>query len=363
MTSTFHIGPRQMAHGRLTGAGAVDVEGPFQGKIAVEGRVRVGEGAVVQGPVHATHVEIAGAVHGTVTATGWVRILAGGEVRGDVRSPRLDVDDAGRVRGLYRFDGDESMTPDDRPPAREGLRWEGEVRDQGDEGGVAPQMPRLGRRRGRWRGGSMLAAVIATGLIACAAHPLTLEPTPRAFTPDDYDEIYDAWTRDANEFELSELSEVLHVSATFESWEFRWAYVVRYAHDYSLSPEDRQAMLRATLADAQEHHRFFVTLAGRRFRESDLTGDRSAWRVLLVDPSGEQTVPVEIEKVRKPNAAERVYFESINPFRQAFRLVFPAQRSDGSPSIPPGADEMVLRFTGALGQVDLEWSFAGSSDS
>jgi hypothetical protein len=186
---------------------------------------------------------------------------------------------------------------------------------------------------------------------------ISLRPQPRSFTWRDYDSVYRAWTREADEFQFGRLSDVLNATATFQSWEFRWAYVVRYSHDYSLSTEARTEMLRASLADAEQQHRFFVTLSGQYFRESDLTRPDTAWRVLLIDERGAQTVPVEVEKVR-PTAAERVYFPSISPFRHAFRIVFPAHRPDGSRTIPPDARFVVLRFTGPRGTVDLRWTFA-----
>lgn len=193
-------------------------------------------------------------------------------------------------------------------------------------------------------------------LLGCGAQAISLRPEPRSFTWRDYDEVYRAWTRDADEFDFGRLSDVLNVTGTFQSWELRWAYVVRYAHDYSLSTEARTEMLRASLADAEQHHRFFVTLSGSSYRESDLTREDSAWRVLLVDEQGAQTVPIEVDKV-DPTPADRVYFPSISPFRHAFRIVFPAFRPDGSPTIPSDARFVVLRFTGARGSVDLRWDF------
>ncbi len=201
-----------------------------------------------------------------------------------------------------------------------------------------------------------LVAIALLFAAGCASNTLSLRPEPRSFTWRDYEEVYDAWTRNADEFEFGRLSDVLNATATFQAWELRWAYVVRYAHDYSLSTDARTEMLRASLADAEQHHRFFVTLSGSNYRESDLTREDSAWRVLLVDERGGQTVPIEVEKV-DPTAAERVYFPSISPFRHAFRMVFPAFRPDGSPTIPPDARFVLLRFTGARGAVDLRWDF------
>jgi hypothetical protein len=208
--------------------------------------------------------------------------------------------------------------------------------------------------------GAALALLLPCALAAlggCASRTITLQTGPRSLTPDDYDDIYESWTRDDQDFEWALLDDVLHVTATFESWEFRWAYVVRYSYDHALEADAREAMLRATLADAQDNHRFYVTVAGSDFREQNLAGRHSAWRVLLVDPEGRQTEPLEIERIRRPSAADEIYFPSTTAHRQAFRLVFPGARADGTPAIPAGSDHVILRFTGARGRVDLRWDF------
>ena len=153
-----------------------------------------------------------------------------------------------------------------------------------------------------------LALLCVVAALGCAPQKVTLEPGPRTFTPDSYISVWEAWTRERESFAWKELSHEIFVGATFESWEFRWAYVVRYAHDYSLSPEARDEMLDASLQSSKQEHRFFVTLSGLDFRESNLAHRTSAWRVLLVDPEGNQTDPILMERVRRPTAVDRVYF-------------------------------------------------------
>lgn len=213
---------------------------------------------------------------------------------------------------------------------------------------------RMSTRWGAW------TVVVALGILAaCAAPIVSIRPRAHSFTPSDYETVYDLWTRDAAPFDFGRLRSVLHTTATFESREFRWAYVVRYGEDFGLPTDARNAMLSATLADAELHHRFLVTLGGAvKFRELDLTDERGAWRVLLIDDRGRQMRPVEIQKIHHPTPAERAYFPTIGPFRQAFRLVFPIKGDDGYPTVPPEATFATLRFTGPEGQVDLKWEFA-----
>ncbi|HEX5656004.1 MAG TPA: hypothetical protein VFX59_02370 [Polyangiales bacterium] len=200
-------------------------------------------------------------------------------------------------------------------------------------------------------------AIALALLAACGAPLLSLEPGARAFTPEDYEDVYSRWTRSARPYDFGRLATILNLTATFEAREFRWAYVVRYGADFGLSTEARNALLAESLQDAGQHHRFFVTLGGARPRELDLTDDRGAWRVLLLDDRGRQTRPIEIQHVRQPTPAERRYFPSVSTQRQAFRLVFPVMHQDGYPTLPREAAFATLRFTGSEGQVDLKWEF------
>ena len=174
------------------------------------------------------------------------------------------------------------------------------------------------------RSAAPIAALLAAlTLAACGTTAVSIRPAARSFTPDDYDDIYGRWTRAEDEFAFGRLEDILHVTATFESWEFRWAYVIRYAADYALQTE--------------------------------------AWRVLLVDASGRQVRPIEVTHLRRPGAAERVYFPSISVHRQTFRIAFPTQHPDGTPVISPDDSHVVLRFTGAEGRVDLRWDIDASA--
>ena len=101
--------------------------------------------------------------------------------------------------------------------------------------------------------------------------------------PSDYERVLSRWTRTEHLITLSALDDLLTVTATFESWDFRWAYTVRYAHDYQLSAEQSQKLLDEALADTRARHRFFVALYGNNRKYIDLNAPQSAWNVRLVD--------------------------------------------------------------------------------
>ena len=205
--------------------------------------------------------------------------------------------------------------------------------------------------------GAMLAT--ALGLAACAPTPqlVSLREGPREYVAADYDELLRRWTRAERLYSLQGVDDVLSVSSTFEAWEFRWAYVVRYAEDYKLTIGQRKELLDKALADSRAHHQFYVALYGNRPREVDLANGTSAWVVRLIDDKGHVTAPEEIVPIKKPGVLERTYFPYTTVWRLVFRVRFPVFNGT-EPTIAPDSESASLRFSGPLGNLDLSWSKA-----
>lgn len=204
---------------------------------------------------------------------------------------------------------------------------------------------------------SAIACVTFTALVSlgCAVQRVSTAGGVREYVATDYDTVLRRWTRTEQLVGVSELENFLTVTATFESWDFRWAYVVRYVEDYRLTIEQRKKLLDSAAADAEKHHQFFVTLYGGSRRHSDLSRPDSAWIVRLTDDRGNETAPSEIDLIDRPNAIERTYFPFNPAWRHAFRIRFPTKTSDGRPTVAPDAARIGLRFAGAQGNMDLEW--------
>lgn len=208
-----------------------------------------------------------------------------------------------------------------------------------------------------WRGVPVAALVLgALGALAgCTPPSVNLAEGPREYVATDYDTVLGRWTRTERLFSLSELENYLTATATFESWDFRWAYVVRYVQDYRLTIDQRKKLLEKALDETRQRHQFFVALYGGERKYNDLTKPDSAWIVRLIDDTGNETAPSEIISVRKPNALERSYFPYNTNFRQAFRIRFPRVSADGRPTVSPQAKWFGLRFAGANGNSELVW--------
>jgi hypothetical protein len=200
--------------------------------------------------------------------------------------------------------------------------------------------------------------LIALFSCGCAQPNVSLAAGPREYVPSDYPSVLKRWTRDESLIQLAELDDKLTVTATYESWDFRWAYVVRYADDYRLTVDQRRELLERTLRETEDNHEFYVALYGTNWRWTDLSRATSAWIVRLIDDQGNETAPSKIESITKPGALEVRYFPYTTVWRRAFRIRFPRVTGDGRPSIAQNARWFGMRFAGAEGNEELRWEIA-----
>lgn len=200
-----------------------------------------------------------------------------------------------------------------------------------------------------------LPLLVLVGAGACSDPKVSLSKGAREYTDSDYAQVLERWTRSKSLVAISELDNLLTVTSTFESWDFRWAYVVKYANDYRLTVEQRRTLLEKTLAETQDSHRFYVTLYGTKVRWSDLTKPQTSWVVRLIDDEGNETAPTAIEPITRPGPLEIRYFPYTTVWRHVFRIKFPTTTPDGRPTIAPDARWFGLRFAGAEGNEELRW--------
>jgi len=212
---------------------------------------------------------------------------------------------------------------------------------------------------------SLLVIAIAAlaGTLGCASNRVSLAGGSREYVAVDYEQVLRNWTRTEHLIAFSELDDLLTVTSTFESYDFRWAYVVRYAQDYRLTLDQRRQLMETTLAETKTRHQFYVALYGANPRWSDLSRPNTAWIVRLIDDQGNETAPEEIISIKRPGAIERTYFPYTSPWRQAFRIRFPVATTDGRPTIAPHARWFGLRFAGAQGNEELRWEISESDTS
>jgi len=87
------LGVNTEFEGKLSFTGAVRVDGRFKGEIITKGTLIVGELAVIESNVFASHIIVNGEISGNVTAEERMEIHASGKVSGNIQTPVLVIDE------------------------------------------------------------------------------------------------------------------------------------------------------------------------------------------------------------------------------------------------------------------------------
>ena len=207
----------------------------------------------------------------------------------------------------------------------------------------------------------MVPAAAAGWLSGCGPVLVSLAEGPREYVATDYEVVRDRWTRTSELITIAQLDSLLRATATYESWDFRWAYVVRFVEDNRLTIEKRRKLLDQALEESRQGHHFYVAVTGGERRFNDLSKDSSAWIVRLIDSTGNETAPEEIRRIPKLTALDRTYYPYTTPFHLVFRLRFPRNVA-GKPTVSERADWFGLRFAGPQGNSELVWTISGSPE-
>jgi cytoskeletal protein CcmA (bactofilin family) len=91
------LGPSTRLTGRLSGEGALRIEGTVKGDVSVSGPAEIAEGATVEGNVQAESLELSGSLVGDAVTRGPIAGHAGATVRGELRGSEVSIDPGSRV--------------------------------------------------------------------------------------------------------------------------------------------------------------------------------------------------------------------------------------------------------------------------
>jgi hypothetical protein len=198
------------------------------------------------------------------------------------------------------------------------------------------------------------ALVLALAAIAVAVGCGTIPRVP--LTDDfpacsgDYDDMTEAWTR--TETLRGEYQEMIKVSATFKSTQWRAAYVGRHATNKGLDAAAASALCAAEKAkyDAGHDVELIVTTWDRK--ENNLhRKDKATWKVALINDAGQMVEPTKVDKDRRPIHEIRSEFPDHDYFSEAYVAYFPREPAVTGPS----AKQIRLRVYGSRGAVELVW--------
>ncbi len=106
-------------HGRISGRGGIRIEGIFEGEIALQGLVVIGQtGKVTCENVRANTVIVAGAVHGNITADK-LEIRDSGRVWGNVIVSAFSTEEGAFLRGQVTMDDNINLEFEDSQSSSE----------------------------------------------------------------------------------------------------------------------------------------------------------------------------------------------------------------------------------------------------
>ena len=106
----------------------------------------------------------------------------------------------------------------------------------------------------------------------------------------DYEKVFTNWSRHAKAVEVSP-GTVIETWAIYKSWDFRQAYIERYAKIYSLSDTEKAALYHTQREAERQTYEFHVAVQMTNYKWNDLDKDTSPWRISLVDGTGAEMHP------------------------------------------------------------------------
>jgi hypothetical protein len=171
----------------------------------------------------------------------------------------------------------------------------------------------------------------------------------------DYEAVTRAWTREGHVYaSLSgKRSQILEVYATVKSPEWQAAYLDFITEQTKLPRDEREALAARLHAESTKQYEVEIFLHVDDRRANDLQkGDRSSWRLALVDEAGAEVRPREVVRDRRPRSVIGAEF----PHLTAFHSIYIAKFPHGIELFGPGRKRFSLKLANAHGGVEMVWA-------
>lgn len=197
--------------------------------------------------------------------------------------------------------------------------------------------------------------LLGLALAGCAsAQPLAVDfsDTVKHYRGEDYQSIHDAWTRHAKL--VQDVGTVMEIWATFKSWDFRQAYIAKYARAYDLSEADREALAKSQQDAARGVFEIQLISQSTNDRWNDLERRNSPWRITLLDGTGAELSPSSIKVEKFPEIYETEFFPNRTLFSRTFTVRF-VRPEGGDAFIGPDSGRLILRIASPIGKVEAVW--------
>jgi hypothetical protein len=210
-----------------------------------------------------------------------------------------------------------------------------------------------GRRRAGWWCAGVATLALVVGCAAPIPREVDFSEGRRGFGPGSYEQVLRTWTRHAKVVE--DVGTVIEVWGLYKSWEFREAYIERYAKVYSLSDAERKSLYDAQLEASRQSYEFHVAAQTTDYRWNDLERGTSPWRVTLIDGAGAELAPRRIEAPRLPELYETQFFPNKTEFSRTYVIRFDRADAEASGFGGPKTGKLTLRVASPMARVEPVW--------
>jgi hypothetical protein len=206
--------------------------------------------------------------------------------------------------------------------------------------------------------GLLLTPTFLAPALGCSSgsRVVSFAPPPEAVSAKDYEKVRDRWTRSGKIFQPKTLDTTLRVHATLYGPEFVSAYVAMSTKLFRLPPHEQVLLKRRLDDETARGHIFFIGASTSDVRWNDFERKPSVWQIVLVNDQQDQVTPDEVRPERELTPTITELFPYVDDFYRAYTIRFPKQpAAGGRPLLRGETERLTLRFSGALGQADLEW--------
>jgi len=165
--------------------------------------------------------------------------------------------------------------------------------------------------------------------------------------------MFEAWTRHAKL--VSDVGTVMEVWATFKSWDFRQAYVAKYAKIYDLPDGERDTLAKSQRDIARAVYEIHLVAQSTNDRWNDFANRSSPWRLTLLDGTGAELAPTTVRIEKLPDAYESEFFPTRTPFSKTYAVRFVPPEGTGDAFVGPSSGRLILRLASPVGKLEVAW--------
>jgi hypothetical protein len=213
---------------------------------------------------------------------------------------------------------------------------------------------------GVWRLGLALVA-LGAGCASSRPQMVDFSDATKTYRSEEYPEVFERWTR---HYKLvQDIGTAMEVWATFLSWDFRQAYVAKYAKVYDLAPDEREQLAKAQRETARAVYEIHLVAQSTNDKWVDFERSSSPWRLTLIDGTGAELAPTSIKSERLPDIYENEFFPTRTPFSRTFTLRFVRPNRADETFVGPRSGSMTLRIASPVGRVEVRWDASTGSKS